>query len=73
MKWIAKIKEYDDSFGDEILMAIVGGEAGFEVIMSSGEDSDVFPGDTYEEARENLKDCYGYYDTFRWLDGEESE
>ena len=69
MKWIAKIREYDNSFGDEILLAIAGGEAGFEVVMSSGDDADVFPGDTYEEARENLEDCYGHYDTFRWLDG----
>lgn len=71
MRWIAKINEYDDSFGEEILMAICGGEAGFEVIMSNGDDSDVFPGDTFEEAKENLEDYYGYYDTFQWLDTED--
>ncbi len=71
MKWIAKINEYDDSYGEEIFLGISGGEAGFEVTMSNGDDSDVFPGDTFEEARENLEDIYGYYDTFRWLDNDD--
>lgn len=71
MKWIAKINEYDESFGEEILLGIAGGEAGFEIVMSNDEDSDVFPGDTYEEAKENLEDYYGYYDTFQWLGSED--
>lgn len=71
MKWIAKINEYDESFGEEILLGIAGGETGFEIVMSNDEDSDVFPGDTYEEAKENLEDYYGYYDTFQWLDAED--
>lgn len=71
MKWIAKINEYDESYGDEILLGISGGEAGFEIVMSNDEDSDVFPGDTYEEAKENLEDYYGYYDTFQWLTNED--
>lgn len=70
-KWIAKINENDDMFGDEILMAIAGGETGFEVILSNEDDSGVLPGYTEEEARENLEDYYGYYDTFAWLDAEE--
>lgn len=71
MKWIAKINEYDESYGEEILLGIAGGEAGFEIVMSNDEDSDVFPGDTYEEAKENLEDYYGYYDTFQWLTNED--
>ncbi len=71
MKWIAKINEYDDSFGDEILLGIAGGETGFEVVLSNDEDSDVIPGDTFEEARENLEDYYGYYDTFAWLESDD--
>ena len=70
-KWIAKINEYDDSYGEEIYLSIVGGEAGFEVIMSNEEDSGVLPGMTREEAKENLEDCFGYYDTFAWLEEEE--
>ncbi len=57
-KWIAKINENDDIFGDEILMGIQGGEAGFEVVLSNEEDSDVLPGYTEEEARENLEDYF---------------
>ncbi|MDD6024612.1 MAG: hypothetical protein PUC06_10325 [Oscillospiraceae bacterium] len=71
MKWIAKINEGDSSFGDEIYLAIVGGESGFEIVMSNEDDSDVMPGMTREEARENLEDCFGYYDTFVWLDEED--
>ncbi len=66
-KWIAKINENDDAFGDEILMGIAGGETGFEVILSNEDDSGVMPGYTEQEARENLEDYYGYYDTFSWL------
>jgi hypothetical protein len=29
------------------------------------------PGYTEEEAKENLEDYYGYYDTFAWLEAEE--
>lgn len=71
MKWIAKFNEYDESFGDEVLVGIAGGETGFEIILSNDEESDVMPGDTYEEARENLEDFYGYYDTFAWLEDED--
>lgn len=71
MKWIAKFNEYDESFGDEVLVGIAGGETGFEIILSNDEESDVMPGDTYEEARENLEDFYGYYDTFVWLEDED--
>ncbi len=70
-KWIAKINENDESYGDEILLGIQGGAAGFEIVLSNEDDSDVLPGITEEEARENLEDYYGYYDTFVWLDAEE--
>lgn len=52
-------------------MGITGGETGFEIILSNDDDSGVMPGYTEEEARENLEDYYGYYDTFSWLDAEE--
>lgn len=70
-RWIAKINEDDEFFGEEILLGIAGGEAGFEVILSTEEDSGVMPGMTEEEARENLEDYYGYYDTFAWLKKDE--
>ena len=40
-KWIAKINENDELFGEEILLGITGGETGFEIILSNGDDSDV--------------------------------
>ena len=67
-KWIAKINEDDSFYGDEILLGIEGGEAGFEVVMSNEEDSDVVPGMTREEARSNLEEVFGFYETFSWLD-----
>ena len=70
-KWIAKVHENDDFYGEEIRLGIAGGEDGFDIIMSNDEDSGVMPGMTVEEARENLEDYFGYYDTFRWLDAEE--
>ena len=71
MKWIAKINEYDDSFGEEILLGVDGGELGFEVVLSNDEESGVMPGMTYDEAVENLEDYFGYYDTFQWLGEDE--
>ena len=67
-KWVAKFNENDDLFGEEVLCAIAGSEYGYEVILSNGDDSDVFPGVTEDETRENLEDAYGYYETFAWLD-----
>ena len=72
-KWIAKINENDEFFGEEILLGIEGGETGFEVVMSNGDDSDVFPGDTVEEARENMEDYFSCFDNFTWLDGASEE
>jgi hypothetical protein len=70
-RWIAKINENDDSYGDEILIGVAGGETGFEIVLSNEDDSGVMPGMTEEEARENLEDYYGYYDTFVWLEDTE--
>ena len=66
-KWLAKINEYDDPFGDEILMGVAGGEYGFEVILSTEEDSGILPSYTEEEAIESLEDYYSCYSTFAWL------
>jgi hypothetical protein len=70
-RWIAKINENDDSYGDEILIGVAGGETGFEIVLSNEDDSGVMPGMTEQEARENLEDYYGYYDTFVWLEDTE--
>lgn len=71
MKWIAKINEYDNAYGEEILLGVDGGELGFEVVLSNDEESGVMPGMTYDEAVENLEDYFGYYDTFQWISEDE--
>jgi len=70
MKWIAKINENDDFFGDEILMGVAGGEYGFEVVLSNGDDSGVLPAATVEDAMEAMEDYYGCYDTFSYVQEE---
>ncbi len=70
-RWVAKINEDDDFYGDEIQLGIVGSEDGFDIIMSNEDDSGVMPGMTPEEAMENLEECFGFYETFAWLDSDE--
>ena len=72
-KWIAKINENDELFGEEILLGVEGGETGFEIVLSNGDDSDVMPGMSVEEAKENLEDYFSCFDTFTWLGGDEGE
>ena len=69
-KWVAKFNENDDPFGEEIYIGIAGGEYGYDAFLSNDEDSDVFPGVTPDETRENIEDAYGYFETFVWLDDE---
>ncbi len=72
-KWIAKINENDELFGEEILLGVEGGETGFEIVLSNGDDSDVMPGMSVAEAKENLEDYFSCFDTFTWLEGDEGE
>lgn len=67
-KWVAKINENDDYFGEEIFLGVAGGEYGFEIILSTEEDSGLLPEDSVEGAIESLGDYFGCYDTFQWLD-----
>ena len=71
-KWVAKINEEDSDFGEEILLGISGGEYGFEVVLSNEDDSGVLPEASIEEAMESLEDYYGGYDTFVWLQDDET-
>lgn len=72
-KWVARIKENDDYFGEEIYLGVAGGEYGFEVILSNEDDSGLLPEDSVEGAMESLRDTFGHYDTFYWLTEEETE
>lgn len=69
--WVAKYNEDDDPFGEEIRLSIEGTEFGFVGMAENGEELDLIPADTVDEAREELEYCFGGFDTFEWLDGED--
>lgn len=70
-KWIAVYQEGDIPWGEEIRVAIVGTEFGFVGEAENGEELDIIPADTEEEAREEIEYAFAGYDTFRWLDEED--
>ena len=72
-RWIAKINENDDFFGEEIYIGVASGEYGFEIILSTEEDSGLLPEDSVDGAVESLCDYFGSYDTFQMLSEEETE
>ena len=70
-KWIGVYQAGDDPWGEEIRVAVVGTEYGFVGVSEYGEELDLMPVDTEEEARDDLEYYFAGYDTFRWLDEEE--
>lgn len=50
-KWIAVFQEGDEPWGEEIRIAIEGTEYGFVGVAENGDDLDLIPADTEEEAR----------------------
>lgn len=70
-RWIAKYNENDEPWGEEIRLSIEGTEFGFVGMAENGEELDLIPADTEEEAREDLEYFFGGYDTFEWLDKED--
>ena len=69
--WIAKYNENDDHFGEEIRLSIEGTEFGFVGVAENGEELDLIPTDTEEEAREELEYSFAGFDTFEWLEKED--
>jgi hypothetical protein len=65
---IAKYRENDSTLGEEVFLSIEGTDCGFVAMPDNGEDLDLFPADTVEEAREDLADYFLDWDTFEWLD-----
>lgn len=49
-KWIAVFQEGDEPWGEEIRIAIEGTEYGFVGVAENGDDLDLIPADTEEEA-----------------------
>lgn len=70
-RWIAVYQEGDLPWGEEIRLSIEGTEYGFVGMAEFGEELDLMPVDTEEEAREDLEYYFAGYDTFRWLDRED--
>jgi hypothetical protein len=68
LHWIGVFQEGDQPWGDEIRVAIDGTEYGFVGVTEEGEELDMMPAATEEEAKENLEDYFADYETFRWLE-----
>ena len=66
--WLALYQEGDEPWGEEIRIAIEGTEYGFMGMAENGEELDVLPADTEEDARANVEYAFAGYDTFRWLE-----
>lgn len=69
-KWIAAFREGDEPWGEEIRISIEGTEYGFVGTAEFGDDLELIPADTEEEAREDIAYMFAGYDTFRWLEEE---
>ena len=67
-KYIAKYRENDSPNGREIYLSIEGVELGFIATPSNGEDLDMFPAMSQEEAKEDMEHYFSDYDTFEYLD-----
>lgn len=67
-KWIASFREGDEPWGEEIRIRIEGTEIGFMGIAENGEDLDLTPADTEEEAVEEIEYAFAGYESFRWLE-----
>ncbi len=65
--YIAKFREGDSPFGEEIFVSIEGTECGFVAVPDNGDDLDIMPDLTPEEARESLAHAFAGWDTFEWL------
>lgn len=66
--WVAKYRENDVPFGEEVFLSIEGTDYGFVGMPDNGEELDLIPADTIEEAREDLDYYFAGWDTFEWLD-----
>jgi hypothetical protein len=67
-RWIAKYNYNDDPFEDEIRLSIEGTEYGFVGMAENGEELDLIPSDTIEDARDELESAFEGFETFQWLE-----
>lgn len=70
--WVAKYNLNDDPFEEEVRISVEGTEYGFVGMAENGEELDLIPADTVEDALDEIDYHFAGYDTFAWLDKEES-
>lgn len=67
-KFVAKYREGDSAFGEEIYLSIEGTEYGFIATPDNGDELDLYPAETPEEAAEDMEYYFSDYDTFEYID-----
>ena len=67
-KFIAKYRENDSPIGEEIYLSIEGVEYGFIATPDNGDELDIYPAMTPEEAAADMEYFFSDYETFEYLD-----
>ncbi len=67
-KYVAKYRENDSNFGAEIFLSIEGTDYGFVAVPDNGDELELYPSYTVEEAIEDMAEFFSDYDTFELLD-----
>ena len=67
-KFVAKYREGDTLFGEEVFISIEGTEYGFIATPDNGDEFEMYPAETPEEAMEDMEYYFSDYDTFELLE-----
>ncbi len=67
-KYVAKYRENDSQFGEEVFLSIEGTDYGFVAVPDNGDELDLYPAYTVEEAIEDMEYFFSDFDTFEMLD-----
>ncbi len=67
-KYVAKYRENDSPYGEEVFISIEGTEYGFLATPDNGDEFDLYPAETVEEAAEDMEYYFSGYDTFEYID-----
>lgn len=67
-KYVAKYRENDSLFGEEVFLSIEGTDYGFVAVPDNGDELDICPAYTVEDAIADMEDFFADFDTFELLD-----
>ncbi len=67
-KYVAKYRENDSPYGEEVFVSIEGTELGFIAMPDNGDELSLYPAQTVEEAIEDMEYFFSDYDTFEYID-----